>query len=214
MLKIAGVKTESAFYKKYPTQEAFMKVHGKEFKKAQMGAEIEKAQFGGNYNLGQSPNFQTGDLSSGLNQTAPYRLNSPTPMIPEFNAYNPQGDQANTKMAKGIFEGAHSVADSPFDAKSNMPGAGQIIGAATGIMNAAGAFKEQRNKLKKAKQDLGVTDVQLEAARSTDVDANRQRSAEFSKQRDAMMQPMQGGQLASAEGTGSNILGMSKNGKK
>ena len=40
MLKIAGVKTEAAFYKKYPTQEAFMKVHGKEFKKAQMGTLI------------------------------------------------------------------------------------------------------------------------------------------------------------------------------
>lgn len=40
MLKIAGVKTETAFYKKYPTQEAFMKVHGKAFKKAQMGAYI------------------------------------------------------------------------------------------------------------------------------------------------------------------------------
>ena len=37
MLKIAGVKTEAAFYKKFPTQEAFMKVHGKEFKKAQIG---------------------------------------------------------------------------------------------------------------------------------------------------------------------------------
>jgi hypothetical protein len=41
MLKIAGVKTEAAFYKKYPTQEAFMKVHGKEFKKAQMGAMMD-----------------------------------------------------------------------------------------------------------------------------------------------------------------------------
>ena len=40
ILKIAGVKTEAAFYKKYPTQEAFMKVHGKEFKKAQIGAYI------------------------------------------------------------------------------------------------------------------------------------------------------------------------------
>lgn len=40
MLKIAGVKTEAAFYKKYPTEEAFMKVHGKAFKKAQMGAYI------------------------------------------------------------------------------------------------------------------------------------------------------------------------------
>jgi hypothetical protein len=40
MLKIAGVKTEAAFYKKFPNQEAFMKVHGKEFKKAQMGTLI------------------------------------------------------------------------------------------------------------------------------------------------------------------------------
>ncbi len=40
MLKIAGVKSEAAFYKKFPTQEAFMKVHGKEFKKAQIGAYI------------------------------------------------------------------------------------------------------------------------------------------------------------------------------
>ena len=40
MLKIAGVKSEKEFYKKYPTEEAFMKVHGKAFKKAQIGAYI------------------------------------------------------------------------------------------------------------------------------------------------------------------------------
>ena len=40
MLKIAGVKTEAQFYKKFPSQEAFMKVHGKEFKKAQVGTYI------------------------------------------------------------------------------------------------------------------------------------------------------------------------------
>jgi hypothetical protein len=40
ILKIAGVKSEKEFYKKYPSEEAFMKVHGKEFKKAQMGAYI------------------------------------------------------------------------------------------------------------------------------------------------------------------------------
>lgn len=40
MLKLAGVKTEAAFYKKFPTQEAFMKVHGKAFKKAQIGTYI------------------------------------------------------------------------------------------------------------------------------------------------------------------------------
>jgi hypothetical protein len=40
MLKMAGVKSEAAFYKKFPSQEAFMKVHGKEFKKAQVGTYI------------------------------------------------------------------------------------------------------------------------------------------------------------------------------
>lgn len=40
ILKIAGVKSEKEFYKKYPSEEAFMKVHGKAFKKAQMGTLI------------------------------------------------------------------------------------------------------------------------------------------------------------------------------
>ena len=40
ILKIAGVKSEKEFYKKYPSEEAFMKQHGKAFKKAQMGTLI------------------------------------------------------------------------------------------------------------------------------------------------------------------------------
>lgn len=40
MLKLAGVKSEAEFYKKFPTEEAFMKVHGKEFKKAKIGSYI------------------------------------------------------------------------------------------------------------------------------------------------------------------------------
>jgi hypothetical protein len=37
MLKIAGVKSEKEFYKKFPTEEAFMAKHGGEFRKAQAG---------------------------------------------------------------------------------------------------------------------------------------------------------------------------------
>jgi hypothetical protein len=40
ILKIAGVKNESEFYRKFPTEEAFMKKHGKELKKADPGAAI------------------------------------------------------------------------------------------------------------------------------------------------------------------------------
>jgi hypothetical protein len=44
ILKIAGVKTEAEFYKKYPTEEAFMEKHGKKLQKAQYSAVIKKAQ--------------------------------------------------------------------------------------------------------------------------------------------------------------------------
>ena len=44
ILKIAGVKSEKEFYKKYPTEEAFQKAHGKEFRKAKIGKAVPKAQ--------------------------------------------------------------------------------------------------------------------------------------------------------------------------
>ncbi len=44
ILKIAGVKTEAEFYKKYPTEEAFMEKHGKKLQKAQYSAVIKKAK--------------------------------------------------------------------------------------------------------------------------------------------------------------------------
>ena len=43
ILKIAGVKTEAEFYKKYPTEEAFMKKHGKKLKKGFAGLEASSA---------------------------------------------------------------------------------------------------------------------------------------------------------------------------
>ena len=46
ILKIAGVKSEKEFYKKFPTEAAFMKKHGKELtklKKAQVGTMIQEA---------------------------------------------------------------------------------------------------------------------------------------------------------------------------
>ena len=50
ILKIAGVKSEKEFYKKYPSEEAFMKVHGKAFKKAQVGASMNNAGNVNSYN--------------------------------------------------------------------------------------------------------------------------------------------------------------------
>jgi len=57
ILKIAGVKSEKEFYKKFPSEAAFMKKHGKEFKKAQMGTNI------GSYTGGTITPIQNIDLS-------------------------------------------------------------------------------------------------------------------------------------------------------
>ena len=43
ILKIAKVKSEKEFYKKYPSEAAFMKVHGKAFKKAQVGVSLNNS---------------------------------------------------------------------------------------------------------------------------------------------------------------------------
>ena len=46
ILKIAGVKSEKEFYKKFPTEESFMAKHGGAFHKAKRGNKISKANFG------------------------------------------------------------------------------------------------------------------------------------------------------------------------
>lgn len=46
ILKIAGVKSEKEFYKKFPTEEAFMAKHGGAFHKAKRGDKISKADLG------------------------------------------------------------------------------------------------------------------------------------------------------------------------
>ena len=44
ILKIAGVKSEKEFYKKFPTEESFMAKHGKQLKKAAMGSQMVNTQ--------------------------------------------------------------------------------------------------------------------------------------------------------------------------
>jgi hypothetical protein len=44
ILKIAKVKSEKEFYKKYPTEEAFMAKHGKQLRKAAMGTKMVDTQ--------------------------------------------------------------------------------------------------------------------------------------------------------------------------
>ena len=83
ILKIAGVKSEKEFYKKYPSEEAFMKVHSKEFKKAQLGAKMSIAQVGKKVPYGYNPDYMAEDayLSEGENAVSYTHLTLPTKRI-------------------------------------------------------------------------------------------------------------------------------------
>lgn len=194
MLKMAGVKTEAAFYKKYPTQEAFMKAHGKAFEKAQFGNMFDKGLNVGNRNV-----------PSGLGYT---------PMSTSLTSSGFKMPDAAGAFAKAnpLPAGVQSmkVPDSIGGATSKIPGAGQILGAATGIINAAGAFKQQKNKLQGLRQQNKVVGVQRQAKNSIDVDAARQRQDSASKAREAIMQPIDPGSIYPVNGVGTNVL--AKNG--
>jgi hypothetical protein len=60
ILKIAKVKSEKEFYKKYPTEEAFMKAHKKEFKKAAMGSKMVNDQLHQLTDWEGAPKFNVG----------------------------------------------------------------------------------------------------------------------------------------------------------
>jgi hypothetical protein len=65
ILKIAGVKSEKEFYKKYPTEAAFMKAHKKEFKKAAMGAAMVNKQLTQLTDFSNPPQAQVGTYIGG-----------------------------------------------------------------------------------------------------------------------------------------------------
>jgi hypothetical protein len=65
ILKIAKVKSEKEFYKKYPTEEAFMKAHGKAFKKAAMGKTMVAQQLTQLTDFANPPQAQVGAYIGG-----------------------------------------------------------------------------------------------------------------------------------------------------
>ena len=89
MLKIAKVKSEKEFYKKYPTEEAFMKAHGKAFKKAAMGAKMVNDQLHQLTDFGNPPIAQVGTMIGG--NPAADKRNKPfsfTDITKDVNATN------------------------------------------------------------------------------------------------------------------------------
>jgi hypothetical protein len=217
ILKLAGVKSESAFYKKFPTEEAFMKVHGKAFKKAAMGASMVNKQLHQLTDFDNPPQAQFGRVQSpystsisGFGKNPSLDTSSPralgdlgqtdaSSMIGNMRT-NQFGDagkmmgnfQSGQAVGTGLDKGAGKIA--------GKTGAAPYIQAGMDVVEGISMIKGQKQAVKEAKQNSLLTGVQAQAAGSRPVDPLKNY---YTRPEDVMIQP---DQLSPSYGTGTNIL--------
>lgn len=178
-LKIAGVKSEKAFYKKFPTEAAFFKAHP-EAKKMVNGGEQDRGQLKKLKQLtdfGNPPIAQFGDL---------------IPLAKGVGVTNTMGGIPTTPSA------LKSV-DLTKGATKGLGAAASYIGPALDIIGGINMLGEEKRALKQAKQDARLTNVLAQAAESRPEPIRRQ----YVRPEDVLLEP---GQLSPAYGTGTNIL--------
>jgi hypothetical protein len=187
ILKIAGVKSEKEFYKKFPTEEAFMAKHGGAFHKAKRGDKLLKAQFGipSEYNL----NLAQYDKKTKM-------FNSPTGQISMYDTMN----QGFTKGGSNM--GALSSFDSANKALGDMGGIG---GASTQLLGGIQLLMEEGKQRKQSKQALAISDVVAQAATSRPVGLERK----YVRPEDMLVNP---GETGDPYGTGYDFLQMENGG--
>jgi hypothetical protein len=202
ILKIAGVKSEKEFYKKYPSEEAFMKVHGKAFKKAQMGAAVKKAQVGTGITYSQDPvNFWENDQSTQGAQGNSYGTFAPGNY--NSNDIDNNGIPDTIQKAEGnpLMSTQSSTQDSTQDNEGSSFNIMPYAQGAVSVLGGIQALKQQKKDLKEARMWNKITGLQAQAAESVDVDANRPKN--YVRPEDNPVQP---NQLFPTYGVGTNVL--------
>jgi hypothetical protein len=216
ILKLAGVKTDKEFYKLFPSEEAFMKVHGKAFKKAQMGTAISKAQGGttlDNNNNGIPDYLESTQGVQGVSNNIPLPNSQGT-----SNMFNPTVLQGPSNFSSNDYyqnNNPYGIASNPGATSVNNPAVGtpqssssgggmdmmQGIPVIGGLMGGFKALAAQKKAKKEARMWSKVTGLQARAAESVDVDANRPKN--YVRPEDNPVQP---GQLFPSYGVGTNVL--------
>ena len=193
ILKIAKVGTEVEFYKKFPTEKAFMAKHGKEFKKAQGGLDI----------LGGSLQDVSGNLRN-IDGGFTRQASGSIPMM--------QG-KGSSPLAVPALQNAKLAPMSPPAQGSDLLGQiGGMMNPATKIIGAIQKLGDEKKQRKIAEQSRDVSDLQLKASQTKDVDANRQLANNMTKKREMMMPVNTGEEFFPIYGVGTNAL--AKSGKK
>ena len=213
ILKIAKVKSEKEFYKKYPTEEAFMKAHGKAFKKAEMGSKMVNDQLHQLTDFGNPAEAQDGGMFNIANAISS-AFTKPGKPATATSAATPATGGFGDAMV-GLFggdpgkisdvgaKGALGEGGAGFAAGAEAAGVG-ILNAAPQILQGVGQIKQQQANIKKADQFAQLSGVTAQAAESRPEQVKRK----YVRPEDALVQP---GQLGSPQGTGTNYL--AQNGK-
>jgi hypothetical protein len=219
ILKIAKVKNEAEFYRKYPSEEAFMKVHGKAFKKAKLGKAVApKAQMGTQLDVWGNPlpivqmptNPNAGTQQMGLNNPQGGTMNlvgsaAASNAANQANLWGTSGTISTPNVLGGTTPDSIKGIGSEMFGKSNT-GALDKLGGLAGIANIAsdivGGIKENRKEkeaMLAADQQNRVSKVALQAAMSK---PERQKRT-YRRPEDALIQPEQ---LFPTYGVGTNVL--------
>jgi hypothetical protein len=178
ILKIAKVKSEKEFYKKYPTEEAFMKAHGKQLKKAAMGKAMVYDQLHQLTDFGNPPIAQNGmGMGMASNMSSKFATPSSDKLL-GVNEINAGAD------AGGGGKGANVAA--------------AAIGALPGIIGGIEAIGAQRKAINKAYQARELSELALQAQQTT-----QKAKRKYVRPEDALIQP---GQLGNPYGSGTNFL--------
>jgi len=132
ILKIAGVRSEAAFYKKFPTEAAFKKAHGKELKKAQLGASMAP---------------EIGSYTGGQRVSNPANIN--------YNQLYDNTDLSITGMNQAKRMQAQNLAAQQAS-KTGQGGGGGIQDLIKGLGSAAAAMGKNGKRVKKAQGGLNA----------------------------------------------------------
>jgi hypothetical protein len=224
ILKIAKVKSEKEFYKKYPTEEAFMKAHGKELKKAAMGKAMVYDQLHQLTDFGNPPIAQYGigmtskpqDFSKYLQGTNQFGLNPNGTIKQVGGAFNNasmaqmSGQQMASNMSSQFATPSSDKLLGVNDINAEADGgdgkganiAAAAIGALPGIIAGVEAIGSQRRAINKAYQARELSELNLQAQQTTEKAKRR-----YVRPEDMIIQP---GQMGNPYGSGTNFL--AKNG--
>ena len=224
ILKIAKVKSEKEFYKKYPTEEAFMKAHGKELKKAAMGKAMVYDQLHQLTDFGNPPIAQYGmEMTSKPQDFSKYLqgINQPG-LNPDGTIKQIGGAFNNPAMAQYSGQQMASNMSSQFatpssdqllginninkGASTSKLGTGDMpkmagmaaLGALPGIIGGVEAIGAQKKAKAKAKQNTQLSGLALQAQQTA-----QQPKRKYVRPEDNLIQP---GQMGNPYGSGTNFL--------